>query len=99
MMSKTHGLESSVLGWLNKQALQGIVITDTRLVIQDWNVWIEVHSGISKAEVVGKPLFDQYPEIVTRGLNGMYEDALQGHVRILSHRFHQYLFSMPSPSE
>lgn len=98
-MLKTHGLESPVLGWLNRHALQGIVITDTHLVIQDWNVWMEVHSGISKADIVGKPLLDQYPDIVTRGLNGLYEDALQGQVHILSHRFHQYLFSMPSPSE
>src|SRR5262249_28902863 len=98
-MSKVHGLETPVLGWLNKHALQGIVITDTRLVIQDWNVWMEIHSGILKADVVGKPLLDQYPDIGTRGLNRLYEDALQGHVRILSHRFHEYLFSMPSLSE
>jgi len=86
----------ATLRWLNDFAAQGILVTDAKLNIRGWNNWLETNSGREAAEVVGRNLLEVYPELVERGLERYYRDALAGRISILSHRFHRHLWPMPS---
>jgi len=94
--STTSLLNEAMLRWFNDLAPQGILTTDAQLNIHGWNRWLEINSGLSAEEAIGKNLFTVYPELVTRGLDKHFQDALEGRVRVLSHRFHRYLLPMRS---
>src|SRR6185369_14596606 len=91
-------LNETASQWLNDFAAQGILVTDAQLVIRQWSRWLEIHSGRSAIEMLGLHLFEDFPQLVTRGLNQYYQDVLEGQVRVLSHRFHRYLLPLP-PSD
>jgi PAS domain S-box-containing protein len=74
--------------WSADFADQGILTTDSRLVITSWNRWLERHSPHTAADVVGRPLFDVFPELRTRGLDQHYHDALAGRAYFASHLLH-----------
>ena len=90
-------LSAAVLTWMHDLAPQGILLTDHSLNIVGWNLWLEEHSGRRAKEVLGKNLIDLYPDLVVRGLDSHYKDALLGQVRLLSQRLHGYLLEMPTP--
>jgi PAS domain S-box-containing protein len=92
-------LNEAVLRWMNELAAQGIFMTDTELTIRGWNHWLELHSGRSAAEMIGRNLLEAYPELLERRLDRYYTEALAGQVRLLSHRLHRYLLPMPSQVE
>jgi signal transduction histidine kinase/GAF domain-containing protein len=85
--------------WLQDLTGQGIVITDTALVIRGWNHWLEVHSGRRAADVLGQHLLDVYPELVARRFDQSYQQALDGQVIVLAQRLHRYLLPMPAPDD
>jgi PAS domain S-box-containing protein len=95
MQLESRILQETASQWLNDFATQGILVTDAQLVIRQWGRWLEIHSGRSADEMIGRHLFEAFPQLVTRGLNQYYQDALVGQVRILSHRFHRYLLPLP----
>jgi signal transduction histidine kinase len=86
-----------IVRWLNEQADHGIFTTDTSLTIRGWNQWLEKHSGRPASQVLGKHLFELFPEITARQLNLFYEGALEGQAQLLSNRFHGYLLSFLNP--
>ena len=88
-------LDRAVLGWLKTVADQGIMVTDRDLVIREWNQWLDTHSGRRRADVVGRPLFEVWPDLVARGLDQHYRDALAGQVRVVAQALHGYLLHMP----
>jgi len=98
-MTGSAPFESSILGWMQVHAPQGVLITDTALVVQGWNTWLEQHTRMTQSQVIGKPLFELFPELQQRGLNLLYEDVLAGQVRLLSQRLHHYLIRIPALSE
>ncbi|QDU28921.1 Autoinducer 2 sensor kinase/phosphatase LuxQ [Anatilimnocola aggregata] len=73
----------------------GILTTDVDSKITGWNRWLEKHTGQKSEQVVGRTLFDVFPELVIRGLDRYYSQALTGQSGILSQRFHAYLLPMP----
>jgi diguanylate cyclase (GGDEF)-like protein/PAS domain S-box-containing protein len=81
----------ALLQWFDELAGQGIFITDTQLSILSWNSWLEIQTGQPAEKMVGRNLFDAYPELVTRHIDGYYQQALEGQVIFLSQRFHKYL--------
>lgn len=83
-----------MLRWFNDLAPQGIFTTDCQLNIHSWNSWLEVNSGRPASEIIGMNLLETYPELAARGLDKHFQDALEGRVRVLSHRFHHYLLPM-----
>ena len=91
----TELLHEAVHRWMNDLSAQGIFLTDRNLRICGWNRWLEIHSGHSAEAMIGRNLLDAYPELIERGLDKYYDDALAGQVRLLSHRFHRYLLPMP----
>ncbi|HEY7913419.1 MAG TPA: ATP-binding protein [Blastocatellia bacterium] len=90
-------LNEAALRWMNDLSAQGIIITDAELKVLVWNHWLEVRSTHLAADMIGRGLLDVYPELVERGLDKYYKDALAGQVRMLSHRLHIYLLPMSSP--
>jgi signal transduction histidine kinase/CheY-like chemotaxis protein len=70
---------------------RGVFVTDDRFVVRGWNHWLAAETRLSEREVIGHSLFDLYPELVDRGIDQHYRDALAGAVRVLSERLHKHL--------
>jgi PAS domain S-box-containing protein len=87
-------LNQAALRWMNDLSAQGIFITDAKLTIRSWNHWLEARSGRAAAEMIGRNLLDAYLDLVERGLDKYYKDALEGQIRLLSQRLHSYLLPM-----
>ena len=101
-MTRMEGINESLLNaavqdWMQHLAPQGIFLTDKSFNVVAWNGWLEERSGRRAKDVVGRNLFELYPDLIERGLDANYRDALEGQVRILSQRLHGYLLPMPSP--
>ena len=90
-MTRPDILTTAMLRWFTELSNQGIVTTDAALSIRSWNRYLEEYSGRAAADVVGRPLFDVFPELVSRGLDVHFRAALAGEARVLSHSFHRYL--------
>ncbi|HEX6052053.1 MAG TPA: HAMP domain-containing sensor histidine kinase [Gemmatimonadaceae bacterium] len=75
----------------------GILTVDASLVIRGWNRWLEVASGRAAAHVIGRSLFEIFPELRGSPAEVAFRNALAGTSVILSHRFHQHLLPLPAP--
>ncbi len=73
----------------------GVFTTDVGLRITGWNRWLEQRSGKVATDVMGRHLFEIYPDLVIRSLDRYYRQALDGHACILSQRFHKFLLPLP----
>lgn len=85
--------------WLQALAPYGIFTTDAALNIRSWNQWLANHSGLASEQVVGRPLFEVFPEIVSRRFGERYQRALAGEISVLSTALHKYLLALPSTVE
>jgi PAS domain S-box-containing protein len=83
--------------WLENYAPQGILLTDDALVIQGWNRWLEVNTGLPAQHLIGRQLLEVFPELVERNFARYYTRALNGESIVLAQRFHRYLLRMPAP--
>ena len=90
---------AAVLRWMNELSAQGIFITDAQLTIREWNHWLEIHSGRSASEMIGKNLFEAYPELLERDIKRYYDEVLLGQTKVLSQRFHRFLLPFQLPVE
>ncbi len=93
--SKSIHLNQAILPGLDNLADQGILMTDAELNIHSWNHWLEMHSGLSATQVIGRNLLEVYPVLSQRRLDRFYHQALNGQVVVLSQRLHGYLLPMP----
>ena len=91
-------LNAAVLHWMHDLAAQGIITTDSELNVVEWNHWMEAHTGKRASEVIGKKLFEVFPELSERRLDRNYKWALEGQVRVLSQALHGYLVAIPAVS-
>ncbi|HVG20951.1 MAG TPA: HAMP domain-containing sensor histidine kinase, partial [Blastocatellia bacterium] len=91
-------LNEAALRWMNDLSAQGILMTDADLIVRGWNNWLETRSGRGAAEMIGRSLFEAYPDLVERRLDRYYRNALAGQVEILSQALHHYLLPMPPQS-
>src|SRR5215510_599511 len=96
---KNTDFDSAIVQWLNDYAPQGIVTTDTSFVIRGWNRWLEQSTGRTSDSVIGKSLFDVFPEVVERRLDQPYQEAVNGKVTLLAQRFHRYLLKLAARPE
>jgi PAS domain S-box-containing protein len=90
-------LDALTLRWFNDLAAQGVLTTDAQLRIRGWNHWLEVHSGKSASDMIGRDLLEAFPELVERGLHEYYRAVLAGEVKLLSHRLHRFLLRFGPP--
>jgi signal transduction histidine kinase/CheY-like chemotaxis protein len=77
--------------WFEELDDRGVFITDDHLIVRRWNHWLAAQTGRTAADTLGRSLFEIYPTLTERGVDGYYRDALAGEVRILSERFHKFL--------
>lgn len=84
-------LASAAAKWFEDLDDRGVFITDERLIVRRWNYWLAAQTGRAAEQIVGRPLFELFPDLVARGLDASYRDALAGEVRVLSQRFHKFL--------
>ena len=74
----------------------GVLAVDGALAVRGWNRWLEVATGWSAAEVVGRPLVDVFPALAGTRAEDAFRRALAGETVVFSHRFHEYLVPLPS---
>ncbi len=95
-MTPSLHVQAALARWLAELAHDGVFATDTDLRVTMWNRWMEIQTRRPSAEVIGQPLFALYPDLVSRGLDGYYADALSdGRVSTLSHALHGYVLRLP----
>lgn len=76
----------------------GVFTTDRELVVQSWDTWLEQHTAIPAAVVVGTRLTTLQPDLAARGLFQRFERVLeQGVVEVLAPAFHHYLLRCSPP--
>ena len=88
-------LHASVVHWVTEDTHQGCFVTDVQLRVVLWNRWMELHSGRSASEVLGRSLLDLYPDVGDREIKEYYQSALEGRVNILAHALHRYIIALP----
>ena len=88
-------LHASVVHWVTEDTHQGCFVTDVQLRVVLWNRWMELHSGRSASEVLGRSLLDLYPDVGDREIKEYYQSALEGRVTILAHALHRYIIGLP----
>jgi PAS domain S-box-containing protein len=88
-------LQAAIAHWVSHETQRGVFVTDSHFRLVVWNQWMEMHSGLLSSEVLGRPLFELYPEAATRGIREYYDAALDGSVTVLSHAFHRFVLGLP----
>jgi len=88
-------VQAALSRWFTEQSRQGFFATDRRFRVIVWNRWMEIHSGHSAAKVLGRPLFDLYPDLTARGTHEYYDTALSGHITVISQGLHRYVLALP----
>ena len=89
-------LDAALLSWLQQFAPHGVFTLDASLRIRSWNHWMELHSSLTSAEVLGRELFEIYPDLERRKLRMPFQRALAGESSVLSSALHRYLLPFPS---
>jgi PAS domain S-box-containing protein len=92
-------LNAAMLRWLDELSNQGVFTTDADLLIRSWNHWLQRYTGLAASAVIGRPLFDVYPELAGRGIDRYYRAALAGEVSVLAHSLHRQLLPIARRSE
>ena len=94
MTSTTH-LQTALARWFSELTHEGLFATDDELRVIAWNRWMEIHTRRSAADAIGQSLLHLYPDLVNRGLDARYDDALRdGRVSTLSHGLHGYILAL-----
>jgi PAS domain S-box-containing protein len=92
---KDPSIGAALLAWLFEAAPFGLLVTGTDLKILYANGWFQRSLGGAERPVIGRDLFETFPDLLGRGFDAYYNEALAGQTRILSHRFHKFLIPMP----
>jgi signal transduction histidine kinase/ActR/RegA family two-component response regulator len=93
------GLTGSTLDQLDQIGDWGLLATDADLTITRWNRWLEQRSGRAGVEVLGRPLFEVFPDLVSRRMDRYYRQALGGQTVLLSQRLHKYVIPLPAATD
>jgi diguanylate cyclase (GGDEF)-like protein len=76
---------------------QGLFVLDQEMKVVYWNRWMEQHARISRDEVLGRSIFELYPDTLKKGLKWKVDSVFKlGNYAFFSQRLHQYLFPMPT---
>ena len=92
MSASTALLQAALARWFSELTHEGLFATDANLCVIVWNRWMEIQTRRSAADVIGRPLFQLYPDLVSRGIDARYQDALrEGRISTLSYGLHGYI--------
>ncbi|QJW98185.1 hybrid sensor histidine kinase/response regulator [Frigoriglobus tundricola] len=89
------GLSPELFGQLDAVGDWGLIATDPDLIVTGWNRWLERRTGRAASDAIGRALFDLFPDLVSRGLDKYFRQALAGQTAILSQRFHKFILALP----
>jgi signal transduction histidine kinase len=76
----------------------GVVTLDRDLIVTGWSRWLAAVSELAWADVVGRPLFELFPELRGTGAEAALRGSLEGATTIWAHRFHQFLLPFDAPA-
>jgi diguanylate cyclase len=77
----------------------GIVVFDPDLKVLKWNRWMELHSEITTEKIVGKSLFDFYPNLNNPGFLKSVKYVMKfGNFYYFSQKIHEYIFPFKAVS-
>jgi PAS domain S-box-containing protein len=73
----------------------GLVVLSANHDVIAWNRWMEQSSGIQENEIVGRPLYDFYPNMAEPKYKRLIKSVFTfGHYAYFSQKLHRYLFPM-----
>ena len=94
-LSDSTRLHAAMARWLSELTRGGMFATDADLKVVSWNRWMEIHTHRLAPQIIGRPLLDVFPDLVSRELDQRYLAALDdGRVSTLSHGLHGYLLAL-----
>jgi len=77
----------------------GIIILDRDLIVQKWNRWMEIHSKIDADKIIGKYIFEIYPDLESSKFKRSCKSVFSfGNFCFFSQKLHGYLFPFESSS-
>jgi len=76
----------------------GILVLDRDMVIRGWNRWLATASERAAPDVVGRSLFDIFPELRGGPAERAFGRALAGGTTVWAQQFHGWLLPLPAPS-
>lgn len=88
-------LSKALVRWFSELTYQGMFATDRELKVIVWNRWMEVHTGRSASDALGRSLLELYPDLVARGIDQYYRDALAGRISMISYGLHRHVLRLP----
>ncbi|WP_051321324.1 sensor domain-containing diguanylate cyclase [Chrysiogenes arsenatis] len=76
----------------------GIVVLDREMRVTTWNRWMTMHSCIREEDIVGKEIYEFYPELKTAAFKRFVQSVFQfGNYSTFSQKLHHYLIPMKNP--
>lgn len=73
----------------------GLVVLDKEMTVQHWNRWMALHSEVDAQEIIGKSLFEFFPDLNRPHFLRNCRSVLNfGHFCFFSQKLHKYLFPM-----
>src|SRR3984957_18243409 len=94
-LMKTLELNQTFLEGLDLLGGWGVLATDESLNITFWNGWLEKHSELAAADVLGQNLLKLFPDLAARRMDRYFRQALEGQSFLLSQRLHKFLLKLP----
>jgi signal transduction histidine kinase len=74
----------------------GVLTVDRKLVVTGCNRWLTAATGDDAPDLVGRSLFDRFPELRGGPAELALLGALAGATTVWAHRFHRYFLPLPS---
>jgi len=75
----------------------GILVLNESLDVLFWNRWMAEHSLIARQDAVGKPIYDLFPELSSKGFIAKAHNVFKvGHPAFFTQKIHQNLFPLPT---
>lgn len=76
----------------------GVVVLDAEMRIVFWNRWMEEHSMLARADVLGATPEKLFPSLARKGFVRKAAEVLQsGRPVFFTHKVHQSMFPFPTP--
>jgi signal transduction histidine kinase len=87
--------DTALTRWFAELNHQGIFATDAEIRVTMWNRWMELHSGLTRGDVLGRSLVELFPDLADRGLDQYYQLARAGQISLISFGLHKYVLPLP----
>lgn len=76
----------------------GLIVLDRELTVSGWNRWMEIHSGVAAADIIGTPILERYPNLDEPKYRRLFKSVLTfGNYACFSQKLHRYLIPLKNP--